>query len=35
MDVAKLQAQVDELAKQIRELNAAIQEVGWRVELEQ
>ena len=35
VDVAKLQAQVDDLAKQIRELNAAIQEVGWRVELEQ
>ena len=35
VDVAALQGQVDELAKQIRELNAAIQEAGWRVDLEQ
>jgi hypothetical protein len=35
VDVAALQGQVDELAKQIRELNAAIQEAGWRVALEQ
>lgn len=34
VDVPTLQAQVDSLAKQIRELNAAIQEAGWRVELE-
>jgi hypothetical protein len=35
VDVGQLQAQVDGLAKQIRELNAAIQEAGWRIELEQ
>jgi len=35
VDVAALQGQVDELAKESRELNAAIQEAGWRVELEQ
>jgi hypothetical protein len=35
VDVADLQRQVDDLAKQIRELNAAIQEAGWQVELEQ
>lgn len=35
VDVGKLQTEVDGLAKQIRELNAAIQEAGWRVELEQ
>lgn len=35
LDVPQLQAQVDRLAKQIRELNAAIQEAGWQVELEQ
>ena len=34
VDVPALQRQVDDLAKQIRELNAAIQEAGWRVELE-
>jgi len=33
VDVAALQAQIDDLAKQIRELNAAIQEAGWKVEL--
>lgn len=35
VDVAGLQKQVDDLAKQIRELNAAIQEAGWQVELKQ
>lgn len=35
VDVAEIQGQVDALAKQIRELNAAIQEAGWQVELEQ
>jgi hypothetical protein len=35
VEVGKLQGQVDGLAKQIRELNASIQEAGWRVELEQ
>ena len=35
VDVAGLQDQVDRLAKDIRELNAAIQEAGWQVELEQ
>jgi len=35
VDVAALQTDVDGLAKQIRELNAAIQEAGWQVELEQ
>jgi methyl-accepting chemotaxis protein len=34
IDVAGIQKQVDDLAKQIRELNAAIQEAGWQVELE-
>ncbi len=33
VNVATLQAQVDDLAKEIRELNAAIQEAGWQVEL--
>jgi hypothetical protein len=33
IEVASLQKQVDDLAKQIRELNAAIQEAGWQVEL--
>jgi hypothetical protein len=35
VDVKQLQGLVDDLGKQIRELNAAIQEAGWRVELEQ
>jgi DNA-binding FrmR family transcriptional regulator len=35
VDVAQIQGHVDDLAKQIRELNAAIQEAGWQVELEQ
>jgi Mg-chelatase subunit ChlI len=33
VDVAGLQTEVDRLAKEIRELNAAIQEAGWQVEL--
>lgn len=33
VDVPALQRQTDDMAKQIRELNAAIQEAGWRVEL--
>lgn len=35
VDVAGLQKQIDDLAKQVRELNAAIQEAGWQVELKQ
>jgi Mg-chelatase subunit ChlI len=35
VDVAALQGKVDDLAKEIRELNAAIQEAGWQVELKQ
>ena len=35
VDVAGLQKHADDLAKQIRDLNAAIQEAGWQVELEQ
>ncbi len=35
VEVAQIQGNVDDLAKQIRELNAAIQEAGWHVELEQ
>jgi hypothetical protein len=34
VDVPALQRQIDDTAKQIRELNAAIQEAGWRVELD-
>ncbi|HTU92458.1 MAG TPA: DIP1984 family protein [Gemmataceae bacterium] len=34
VNVAGLQKQTDDLSKQIRELNAAIQETGWQVELE-
>jgi hypothetical protein len=34
LEVATLQSQVDNLAKEIREINAAIQEAGWQVELE-
>lgn len=30
---AALQQQADDLARQVRELNAAIQEAGWQVEL--
>lgn len=33
VDVAKLRERADDLAKQIRELNAAIQEASWQVEL--
>ena len=33
VDVAALQRRADDLAKELRELNAAIQETGWRVEL--
>jgi hypothetical protein len=35
VEVAQIQSEVDRLAKEIRELNAAIQEAGWQVELEQ
>ena len=34
IDVRDLQSRADALAKDIRELNAAIQEAGWQVELE-
>lgn len=34
VDVAKLQKQSDDLAKQLRELNGEIQETNWRVEIE-
>lgn len=34
VDVRSIQEQVDGMAKEIRELNAAIQEAGWQVELE-
>lgn len=33
IDVAALQKRVDDLAKEIRELNAAIQQAGWQVDL--
>jgi Mg-chelatase subunit ChlI len=33
VDVTVLQTEVDRLAKELRELNAAIQEAGWQVEL--
>jgi hypothetical protein len=33
IDVPVLQRRIDDMAKQIRELNAAIQEAGWRVDL--
>jgi hypothetical protein len=33
IDLATLQNQADGLAKEIRELNAAIQQAGWQVEL--
>lgn len=35
VDVAALQKRVDDLARDIRELNAAIQEAGWQVELQE
>ncbi|HEY8078692.1 MAG TPA: DIP1984 family protein, partial [Labilithrix sp.] len=34
MEVKKLQQQSDDIAKSIRELNAAIQETNWKVMLE-
>lgn len=34
VQVSKLQKQIEDLAKQIRTLNAAIQETNWQVELE-
>ncbi len=34
VDVSKLQKQAEDLAKQIRELNALIQETNWKVELD-
>lgn len=34
VDAAALQAEADRLAKEIRDLNAAIQEAGWRVEID-
>lgn len=34
VNVSSLQKQSDDLAKQIRELNAQIQETNWRVELD-
>ena len=33
VDVAKLQKQSEDLARQIRELNAKIQETNWKIEL--
>jgi predicted nucleic acid-binding Zn-ribbon protein len=33
IDVAKLQKQSEDLARQIRELNARIQETNWKIEL--
>jgi hypothetical protein len=33
LDVRKLQKQVEDLAKKIRELNGAIQQVNWKAEL--
>jgi seryl-tRNA synthetase len=35
VDLKQLQADADDLAKRIRDLNAAVQEAGWQVELEQ
>ena len=34
LDVAKLQKQADDLSRQIRETNAAIQEANWNIEME-
>jgi len=34
VDVAKLQKQSDDLSKQLRELNALIQETNWKAEVE-
>lgn len=33
VDAAKLQKQLDDLARKLRELNAAIQETNWKVEV--
>ena len=33
IDVAKIQKQSEDLARQVRELNGAIQETNWKVEL--
>jgi hypothetical protein len=33
MEVKKLQRQLDDLAKTLRELNGAIQETNWKVEI--
>ena len=33
VDVAKLQKQLEDIAKQIREINARIQEANWQVEV--
>ena len=35
LDIAKLQKQSDDLAKKIRELNSAIQETNWKVEIKE
>lgn len=35
VDVGKLQAHSDDLAKRIRELNAQIQETNWRIEFKE
>ncbi len=35
LDVSRLQKQTEDLAKQIRELNAVIQETNWKIELEE
>jgi flagellar biosynthesis/type III secretory pathway chaperone len=34
MEVAKLQKQLEDLAKKIRELNVAIQEANWKADIE-
>jgi hypothetical protein len=34
VDVAKLRKQVDDLSKEIRELNGTIQEANWQVEID-
>jgi hypothetical protein len=34
VDVAKLQKQSDDLARQLREVNGKIQEANWGVEIE-
>ena len=35
VDVAALRSQADELARERRELDAAIQELNWRTEIEE